>query len=67
MSVRAGAAAVAGAPAARRLGPAGTPRLTVVPPGGLHDHDWRLRDTEDVDGVQVRRFECDGCGGVDFT
>jgi hypothetical protein len=36
----------------------------VVP---AHEHDWRLRDTEDVDGVQVRRFECDACGGVDFT
>lgn len=32
-----------------------------------HQHDWRLRDVEYVDGFCVRRFECDGCGEVNFS
>lgn len=44
--------------------PADRPRLRLVPP---HEHDWRLRDVDYVDGFPVRRFECEGCGEVDFS
>ena len=48
------------------LPPAGSRHLRLVEPLA-HVHDWRLRDTEYVDGQSVRRLECDGCGGVDYT
>lgn len=64
MSIERTAAAETSAAAVTAPGPvAAVPRLRLVPD---HEHDWRLRDVEYVDGFAVQRFECDACGEVDF-
>jgi len=38
-------------------------RLRLVP---VHDHEWQLVSVDYDDGLEVRHFECAGCGDVLF-